>query len=195
MVNPDGLVCDLTGSPYRSWRKNRQDAGHAARVGTDLNRNYGYRWGCCGGSSGTRRAWTYRGPRAWSAPETRAMRDFVQSRVIDGRQRIRTHITFHTAGEMVLWPYGYTYADVPAGHDRARPCAPSAAMGRAMAATNGYRAQQSSACTPPTATRSTGCTGATASSRSRSRCTRAAAARRAPLPARRGHRARDAAQP
>ena len=33
--------------------------------------------------------WNYRGPRAWSAPETRAMRDFVQSRVVDGRQRIR----------------------------------------------------------------------------------------------------------
>ena len=36
------------------------------------------------------------------------MRDFVRSRVVDGRQRIRTHITFHTAGELVLWPYGYT---------------------------------------------------------------------------------------
>ena len=30
-------------------------------VGTDLNRNYGYRWGCCGGSSGSKSALTYRG--------------------------------------------------------------------------------------------------------------------------------------
>ena len=42
----------------------------AAPVGTDLNRNWGYNWGCCGGSSGTPSSETYRGPSAFSAPET-----------------------------------------------------------------------------------------------------------------------------
>ena len=42
MVNPDGLQYDLTGSPYRSWRRNRQPTPGSRRVGTDLNRNYGY---------------------------------------------------------------------------------------------------------------------------------------------------------
>jgi murein tripeptide amidase MpaA len=143
MVNPDGLQHDLGGTPYRSWRRNRQPTPGSNRIGTDLNRNYGYRFGCCGGSSGKPGAWNYRGPSAWSAPETRAMRDFIVSRRADGRQRIRTHITFHTAGELVLWPYGYTRRDTPPDMTEL-DWRTFRAMGRAMAATNGYRAQQSS---------------------------------------------------
>jgi murein tripeptide amidase MpaA len=52
MVNPDGAEYDLTGSPYRSWRKNRQPNAGTTAIGTDVNRNYGYHWACCGGSSG-----------------------------------------------------------------------------------------------------------------------------------------------
>ena len=51
-VNPDGAEYDLTGSPYRAWRKNRQPNPGSTAIGTDLNRNYGYHWACCGGSSG-----------------------------------------------------------------------------------------------------------------------------------------------
>jgi len=147
MVNPDGLQYDLTGSPYRSWRKNRQPTPGSSKVGTDLNRNYGYRWGCCGGSSGSPGALDYRGPRAWSSPEVRAMRDFVNSRVVNGVQRIKTHITFHTAGEQVLWPYAYTYKDLPADMT-ALDLATFRAMGKAMARTNGYAAKQSSSLYP-----------------------------------------------
>ncbi|MFO7532283.1 MAG: M14 family metallopeptidase [Candidatus Limnocylindrales bacterium] len=143
MLNPDGLQHDLGGKPYRSWRKNRQPTPGSNKIGTDLNRNYGYRWGCCGGSSASPGAWNYRGPRPWSAPETRAMRDFIQGRVVDGRQRIRTHITFHTSGELVLWPYGYTRRDLPPDMTEL-DLRTFRAMGRAMAASNGYRASQSS---------------------------------------------------
>lgn len=143
MVDPDGLVFDLGGKPYRQWRKNRQANPGSAAIGTDLNRNWGYRFGCCGGSSGRASSPFYRGPAAWSAPETRALRDLVLSRVVGGRQRIRTHITFHSAGELVLWPYGYTHAALPEDmirldHRTFR------AMGKAMARTNGYVAKQSS---------------------------------------------------
>ena len=55
-VNPDGAEYDLTGSPYRAWRKNRQPNAGSSAVGTDLNRNYGYHWDCCGGSSGSKSA-------------------------------------------------------------------------------------------------------------------------------------------
>ena len=81
-VNPDGAEYDLTGSPYRAWRKNRQPNAGTTAIGTDLNRNYGYQWGCCGGSSGTKSASTYRGKAAFSAPETRVIRDFMASRRI-----------------------------------------------------------------------------------------------------------------
>lgn len=147
MVNPDGLQHDLGGSPYRSWRKNRQPTPGSKRVGTDINRNYGYRFGCCGGSSRKPAAWDYRGPRAWSTPEARAVRDFVKSRVVRGRQRIRTHVTFHTAGQLVLWPYAYTRRDLPPDMT-AIDLRTFRAMGKAMARSNGYRAKQSSAMYP-----------------------------------------------
>ena len=69
MVNPDGLEKDLAGGPYggghyAGWRKNVQPTPHSSFVGTDINRNYGYAWGCCGGSSGSPSSDMYRGPRA-----------------------------------------------------------------------------------------------------------------------------------
>jgi hypothetical protein len=75
------------------------------------------------------------------------MRDFVQSRIVGGRQRIRTHVTFHTAGELVLWPYGYTRRDVPPDMTEL-DLATFRAMGRYMARSNGYSAKQSSALYP-----------------------------------------------
>ncbi len=142
-LNPDGMRYDLTGDPFRAWRKNRQRDAQGDPQFTDLNRNYDYRWGCCGGSSGKRNSLVYRGPAPFSAPETRALRDFVESRVIDGVQQIRTHVTLHTNGELILWPYGYTRKNVPKDmtaldHDV------FVALGRAMAARNGYTAEQSS---------------------------------------------------
>jgi hypothetical protein len=142
-VNPDGAEYDLTGSPYRAWRKNRQPNAGSTAIGTDLNRNYGYRWGCCGGSSGSKSAATYRGPAPWSAPEVRAMRDFIDSRVVNGRQQIRTAISFHSAGEEILWPYGYTKTNVPSDMTKDDHAA-LVAMGRKMAAMNGYVPKQSS---------------------------------------------------
>jgi len=110
-VNPDGGEYDVSGGSYHFWRKNRQP--NQVAIGTDLNRNSSYRWGCCGGSSGNGADETYRGPSAFSAPESQAIRDFVNSRVIGGRQRITVSISFHTFQELVLWPYGYTFTDVP----------------------------------------------------------------------------------
>ena len=143
-VNPDGAAYDLLGAKgFRDWRKNRQPNSGTTAVGTDLNRNYGYRWGCCGGSSGVPSARTYRGRRAFSAPETTALRDFVNSRVIGGRQQITAAITYHTLGRQVLWPYGYTRTDRPTDMtvDDQRALV---AIGRAMASRNGYRPMQSS---------------------------------------------------
>jgi carboxypeptidase T len=147
-VNPDGGEYDLTctGSshpPYCAWRKNRQPNGGSRYVGTDINRNYGYHWGCCGGSSGSTSSNTYRGRAAWSAPETRVVRDFVNSRVIAGRQQIKAHITFHTNGQFILWPYGYTRTGVP--YDMTSvDHSTFVKLARGMASRNGYTAIQSS---------------------------------------------------
>ena len=141
-VNPDGAEFDIGNGRFHHWRKNRQPNANGT-VGTDLNRNYGYRWGSGGRTSSNPLAITYKGPAAWSAPETRAMRAFVAGRVVDGRQQIRASITFHEAGRLVMWPYGYTKTDVPpdmTGSDHSA----LAAIGRTMARSNGYRPQQAS---------------------------------------------------
>jgi carboxypeptidase T len=143
MVNPDGVEYDIAGRKFHYWRKNRQPTPGSVYVGTDLNRNYDYRWGGGGRTSTNPQAITYRGPKAFSAPETRAMRDFLASRYVNGRQQIRTHITFHEAGRLVMWPYGYTLTDLPADMTRDDQVA-LVKIGRAMGASNGYRPQQAS---------------------------------------------------
>jgi carboxypeptidase T len=142
-LNPDGSEYDIATGSYRSWRKNRQPNSGSSYVGTDLNRNWGYNWGCCGGSSGSPSSETYRGPSAFSAPETRALRDFVNSRVVNGVQQIKANIDFHTYSELVLWPFGYTYSNTAPGMT-ADQYNTFATIGQQMAATNGYTPQQSS---------------------------------------------------
>ncbi|OLT43976.1 carboxypeptidase [Saccharomonospora sp. CUA-673] len=136
-VNPDGATYDISGGQYQGWRKNRQHQG------TDLNRNWGYEWGCCGGSSGSPTSDTYRGTEAFSAPETTAVKNFVDSRVVDGEQQIKTHIDFHTYGELVLWPFGHT-TDETTEDMTEEQAQRFQQVGTEMAETNGYTPQQSS---------------------------------------------------
>ncbi|MEV0396636.1 M14 family metallopeptidase [Polymorphospora rubra] len=142
-VNPDGSEYDIATGSYRSWRKNRQPNSGSSYVGTDLNRNWGYNWGCCGGSSGSTSSDTYRGPSAFSAPETAALRNFVNGRVVGGVQQIKANIDFHTYSELVLWPFGYTTANTAPGLN-ADQQAVFQTIGQQMAATNGYTPEQSS---------------------------------------------------
>jgi hypothetical protein len=142
-VNPDGSQYDIANGKFHFWRKNRQPTAGTPYVGTDLNRNFGYKWGGGGRTSTNPAAITYRGPKPFSAPETRAIRDFLASRVVNGRQQIRTHITFHEAGRLVMWPYGYTTANIPADMTKSDHDA-LVHIGKAMAASNGYRPEQAS---------------------------------------------------
>jgi hypothetical protein len=142
-MNPDGSEFDISGGTFHSWRKNRQPTPGTTSIGTDLNRNYGYRWGGGGRTSSNPAAITYRGPSPFSAPEDRAMRDFLAGRVINGRQQIRAGITFHEDGRLVMWPYGYTMSDVPADMS-VQDHAALVAIGRTMAKSNGYRPEQAS---------------------------------------------------
>ena len=141
-VNPDGQAYDYGSGTLRNWRKNRQPNAGSTAIGTDLNRNYGYRWGGSGSSSSPSSS-KYRGASAFSAPETRAVRDFVRSRVIGGRQQIKVAISFHEFGRYVMWPYAATTANLPSdmtSQDRAA----LVTIGKAMAARNGYKPMQAS---------------------------------------------------
>jgi len=135
-LNPDGAEYDIAGGNYSYWRKNRQPNPDA--IGTDNNRNYSYKWGCCGGSDGYGGGETYRGPSPLSAPENQKMRDFMLA-----HPNVKTGISYHTYGELVLYPYGYTYTDEPPDMDHTDHLT-FMAMGAEMERTTGYHAQQSS---------------------------------------------------
>jgi hypothetical protein len=142
-LNPDGSEYDVATGSYAFWRKNRQPHASLPAVGTDLNRNWNYQWGCCGGSSGNPSAEVYRGGSPFSAPETQRVRDFVRSRRIHGVQQIKVGIDFHSYSELVLWPFGYTTAGVTTGMT-ADQNSTFVTLGQSMAAANGYTPEQDS---------------------------------------------------
>lgn len=143
MVNPDGIEFDLAGPNYQMWRKNRQPNPSSSHLGTDLNRNWAYKWGCCGGSSSNKSSETYRGSAAFSAPETKVVRDFVLGRKVGGVQQLKLHLDIHTHSELVLWPFGYTTSGMVAGMT-ADDYNVHKAIGTRMAMQNGYWPGQAS---------------------------------------------------
>lgn len=100
VVNVDGYV--FTWTTERLWRKNRRDNGDGT-FGVDLNRNWGYQWGSNNGSSGNTNSETYRGPSAFSEPETQALRDFIVA-----HPNIVGYCDTHSYSQLVLWAWGYT---------------------------------------------------------------------------------------
>jgi hypothetical protein len=110
VVNPDGYVYNETTNPNGGgmWRKNMRDTGDPYCPGVDLNRNYSYMWGLNNsGSSGDPCDETYRGEAAFSEPETAAIRDFCES------HEIVNALNYHTYGNLLLHPWGYTADPCP----------------------------------------------------------------------------------
>ena len=112
IVNPDGYVWNETTNPNGGgfWRKNRFANASGEKVGVDLNRNYGFFWGFDNqGSSPNENAQTYRGPAAFSEPETQATRKLC----IDNNFQIS--LNYHTFGNLLIHPWGYS--DEPTDED------------------------------------------------------------------------------
>lgn len=112
-VNPDGYYyCHDQG---HDWRKNRHYFPEFDTYGVDLNRNYAGScngdawgaWGSLGPSSVTHNPdySVYCGPYAMSELETQAIRNvFLQN-------DIQATITWHTHGELVMWPWDYSESE------------------------------------------------------------------------------------
>ena len=111
MVNPDGHEHSRTDE--RLWRKNRRSNADGS-FGVDPNRNYGYMWGILDvpTSSHVPSDETYVGPRAFSEPETQAVRDLV------GREIFAGVITYHSYSQLLLYPWGYTETPIPDAQHR-----------------------------------------------------------------------------
>lgn len=102
IVNPDGYLYNESIAPngFGMWRKNRRLNVDGTR-GVDLNRNYGYDWGYDDvGSSPQGNSNTFRGPSAFSEPETQNMRNYVNSK------KFKTNLSYHTYGGYLIYPFG-----------------------------------------------------------------------------------------
>ncbi len=125
IANPDGRKRAETGL---LWRKNVNENYCGATSnsrGADLNRNFQFAWGCCGGSSSSECNQTYRGAFAASEPETQAVQNFLFNNFADNRGPNITdaaplstqgmYIDIHSSGQFVLWPWGFSAAQTPNG--------------------------------------------------------------------------------
>jgi hypothetical protein len=143
--NPDGRKRAESGI---LWRKNADNnfCGNTNSRGIDLNRNFPYNWGCCGGSSGSACAETFRGPSGGSEPETQAVRDYMAAIFPDygdpgGGNPIPADaaglfIDVHSYSQLVLWPWGGTTTQAPNGTQLQT-------LGRKFAYFNNYLPEQS----------------------------------------------------
>jgi hypothetical protein len=103
VINPDGYVYNQTTNPTGGgmWRKNRRNNGDGT-FGVDLNRNYGNAWAWDNtGSSPNTNSDTYRGPSAFSEPETKAIKWFCE------QHEFVSALNYHTFGNLLIYPWGH----------------------------------------------------------------------------------------
>lgn len=144
-TNPDGRKHAEGG---QSWRKNTNEnycSPTSDSRGADLNRNFEFEWGCCGGSSGNQCDTTYRGPAPATEPETQAVESYARSIFPDQRDpdlgdaapddATGVYLDIHSSGRLVLWPWGFTYNAAP-NADQLQ------AFGRRLAWFNGHEPVQ-----------------------------------------------------
>ncbi|MBM7649332.1 g-D-glutamyl-meso-diaminopimelate peptidase [Bacillus ectoiniformans] len=113
MVNPDGVTLVQKGhrsaknpsyvvklnngsTNFNAWKANIR--------GVDLNRQYPANWANIVGDPGRPGPRNYKGPSAFSEPETQAMRDFTRS------HRFESEFAFHSSGQILYWHYKQTGA-------------------------------------------------------------------------------------
>uniref|UniRef100_UPI00261B5A78 M14 family zinc carboxypeptidase n=1 Tax=uncultured Winogradskyella sp. TaxID=395353 RepID=UPI00261B5A78 len=117
VVNPDGLRWNELIEPNGGGlqRKNLRPNTNSSSTdnrGVDLNRNFAYFWGTAGsGSSGSPTSSGYRGPAAFSEPETQIIKDFVESR------NFKTAVWQHTFANSIPHPYGGNPTNVSGRED------------------------------------------------------------------------------
>ncbi|MFQ5633575.1 MAG: M14 family zinc carboxypeptidase, partial [bacterium] len=108
IVNPEGyryVFDNRLNFPW--WRKNLHDNDNDGIFnpvidGVDLNRNYDYNW--MQGGEDNPASWFYRGKEPFSENEITAMRSLAL------RENIVAGLSFHSYGEVVLYPWGNYYA-------------------------------------------------------------------------------------
>ncbi|KAM8934151.1 carboxypeptidase O-like [Pelodytes ibericus] len=102
VFNVDGYIYSWTTD--RLWRKNRTPHDNGDCFGVDLNRNFDAHW-CETGADPFCDSFTYCGPSVASEPETKAMISLIETH----KTEILGYLNMHSFGQLILFPYGYTF--------------------------------------------------------------------------------------
>ncbi|MEX1312230.1 MAG: M14 family zinc carboxypeptidase [Candidatus Sulfomarinibacteraceae bacterium] len=143
-ANPDGRKHAETGDWWRKNTNGNYCSPTSSDRGADLNRNFDFQWGCCGGSSGYECDTTYRGASPASEPETQAVQNYVAANFPDWRPDDLTtpapdhatgiFIDVHSSGGDVLTAFGFQDPPPPNNTQIHR-------LGRKFSFFNGYYAR------------------------------------------------------
>ncbi len=145
IANPDGRKMAETGL---YWYKNTNSdycSPTSNYRGANLDCNFPFMWGCCGGSSGDPCDALYRGPGAASEPETQAVLYYLKYILADSRPSDLTTpapdttmgivIDLKSYGGTLVWSWGFSASNAP-NH------AALQTLGRKLADLNGYIPQR-----------------------------------------------------
>ncbi|MBQ8374802.1 MAG: hypothetical protein IJX98_04395 [Clostridia bacterium] len=110
----DGFLSRFTAEELRLWKANAR--------GVDLNVNFDAEWGNGLKNTRTAGAENYIGAKAFSEPETRALRDFTL------RVRPDYTVSYHTKGEEIYWRF----------HQSAHTCLRDKRLAEVISAATGY---------------------------------------------------------
>lgn len=101
VLNPDGY--EYTHTDFRLWRKNRAPNANSQCVGTDLNRNFDFKW-LMGGSSSNPCSDVYAGSSGSSEIETKNVIKALAAKSGDWV----AYFSFHSYGQYILSPFGHS---------------------------------------------------------------------------------------
>ena len=117
-ANPDGRKQAEGGL---SWSKNTNQnycGPTSSSRGANLDNNFSFQWGCCGGSSGIECNNAYRGPSPASELEVQTIQNYLNNIFADQRpdnlnsaapvDTTGLFIDLQSYGEQVLWPWSFT---------------------------------------------------------------------------------------
>jgi hypothetical protein len=148
-VNPDGRKKADGTQDTDLWRKNAHIHNNnncsSGQYGTDLNRNFSYKWNTAGTSPDVCDE-VYAGKSAYSEPETQAVKNYYQALFNDYNTSPTTpasldaqgiHIDMHSYGKLLIWPWGYGNALAP-NHTQLQT------LGRKLAFFNDHNPEKSS---------------------------------------------------
>ena len=138
ILNPDGYEYSRTTN--RFWRKNRTKNNDGS-IGTDLNRNWGEKWGFIGASQNP-----FSDIYCGSGPESEPEVKNVVKYLLALNNRV-AGLDVHSYGQKVLRNYGYTMADT-ADEGLLRPISDSMASKASMVHGAVYVSQKSAALYP-----------------------------------------------